>query len=94
MSFHTKKQQKFSKVIAAMVNNNNNNNAATTTTTTTTTTTKINQSVLFVQHPEDSLITGKLPVLVQCIVRNAGLAYIECNNRTIDDIKRNVSWVS
>ena len=91
MSFHTKKQQKFSKVIAAMVNNNNNNAA---TTTMTTTTTKINQSVLFVQHPEDSLITGKLPVLVQCIVRNAGLAYIECNNRTIDDIKRNVSWVS
>ncbi len=65
--------------ISDMNNNNNNNNK------------QLNQ-VEFIEHPQDSLITGKLPVLVQCAIKNAGLSFIECNNKARDDVKRNITW--
>jgi hypothetical protein len=52
---------------------------------------QLNQ-VEFLEHPQDSLITGKLPVLVQCAIKNAGLSLIECNNKARDDVKRNITW--
>lgn len=47
----------------------------------------------FMQHPQDVLITGKLPVLVQCLVKNSAQAYLECNNKIRDDVKKNVTRV-
>jgi hypothetical protein len=55
---------------------------------------KQNQPVEFLEHPQDSLLTGKLPVIVQCVIKNAGLSFIECNSKPRDDVKRNVSWVN
>ena len=47
--------------------------------------------VEFVEQPQDSFLSGSLPVLVECVVKNAGQSYIECQNKIRNDLTRNIS---
>ena len=49
--------------------------------------------VEFIEHPQDSYLSGSLPVLVECVVRHAGQSFIECNNRMRSDVTRNISLI-
>lgn len=48
-------------------------------------------SIEFLEHPQSSLLTGELPVLVQCTIKNAAQTLIECDANFKDSIKRTVS---
>ena len=46
----------------------------------------------FIEHPSDSLIIGKTPILIQCEVINADRLTIECGGQKVrEDAKRNSS---
>jgi hypothetical protein len=46
----------------------------------------------FIEHPSDSLIIGKLPIVIQCEVINADRLTFECGgNKVREDAKRNSS---
>lgn len=47
--------------------------------------------VEFVEHPEDTLIAGKSPAILQCSAKNADRLAIECANKVREDAKKNVS---
>lgn len=47
--------------------------------------------VEFIEHPKSVYLSGKLPVIVQCIAKNAAQTYMECNNKIREDAKRNVT---
>ncbi len=47
--------------------------------------------VEFVEQPQDSFLSGSLPVLVECMVKNAGESFVECQNRIRNDLTRNIS---
>lgn len=49
--------------------------------------------VEFVEHPEDTLIAGKSPAILQCSAKNADRLAIECANKVREDAKKNVSMV-
>ena len=49
--------------------------------------------VEFVEHPLDSFFSGSLPVLVECVVKNAGQTFIECKDKVRNDLTRNVTIV-
>ena len=50
-------------------------------------------AVEFVEHPEDTLIAGKSPAIIQCSAKNTDRLTIECANRVRDDAKKNISVV-
>ena len=50
-----------------------------------------NLNVEFVEQPQDAFLSGSLPVLVECMVKNAGESFVECQNRIRNDLTRNVS---
>ena len=55
---------------------------------------KLSMATEFLEHPQDSLVTGKLPVIVQCIVRNAIKTWLECSGKPREDTQREFSAVS
>jgi hypothetical protein len=48
----------------------------------------------FVEHPKDAFINGRLPASIQCVARNAERAYIECNSKIREDVKRTITVVN
>jgi hypothetical protein len=50
--------------------------------------------VEFVEHPEDTLIAGKSPAIIQCSAKNTDRLTIECANKVRDDAKKNISMVN
>jgi hypothetical protein len=51
-------------------------------------------AVEFVEHPKDAYINGRVPASIQCAAKNAERAYIECNNKIREDVKRTITVVS
>ena len=47
--------------------------------------------VEFVEQPQDAFLSGSLPVLVECVIKNAGQSFVECQNRIRNDLTRNIS---
>jgi hypothetical protein len=47
--------------------------------------------VEFVEHPQDAFLSGSLPVLVECLIKNAGQSFVECQNKIRSDLTRNIS---
>lgn len=48
----------------------------------------------FTRHPENVLLTGELPVLIQCEAKNSVQMQIECNKKIRPDTHRNISLVN
>ena len=47
----------------------------------------------FIEHPTDAFISGKNPAMVQCVVKRAHKALIECNAKVRDETRSSISLV-